>query len=182
LAGSSFAFFVASGVYSAVTFWVFGSELSFMRRIEDSENPIVRKVLIGATILLGVLLVVMSFRWSFGPTAAAKLANEKMFVCSKTGKSFSVTLKLGMKIPVHSPYSGEDTGYPAEECWWTAGGQIKNSPDYVLVDSEIGKPGPTFCPVCGRLVVPRNPHPMAGDRPPPTEAEYRAGPQASGAK
>jgi hypothetical protein len=153
-----------------------------MRRIEDSENQTVRKVLIGATIVLGVLLIVMSFKWSFGPSAAARAANEKMFVCSKTGKSFSVTLTLGMKVPVHSPYSGEDTGYPAEQCWWTTDGQIKRSPDYVLVGSEIGKPGPTFCPVCGRLVVPRNPHPLPGDQPPPTEAEYRASYPENGGK
>jgi hypothetical protein len=182
LAAGSFAVYVASGVYSTVTFYRFCFEWSFMRRIEDSENPTVRKVLICAAIVLGLAFIVMSFKWSFGPSAEAKMANEKMFVCSKTGKSFSVTLKLGMKIPVYSKYSGEDTGYPAEECWWTADGQIKSSPDYVLVGSEIGKPGPTFCPVCGRLVVPRNPHPQAGDRPPPTEAEYHTGQQQSGGK
>jgi hypothetical protein len=145
-----------------------------MGRIEDSENPTVRKVLIGATIVLGVLLIFMSFKWSFGPSKAAQLSNDRMFICSKTGKSFSVTLKAGMSVPVYSRYSGEDTGYPAEECWWTADGQIKSSPDYVLLNSEIGKPEPTFCPVCGRMVVSRNPRPSPGAKPPPTEAEYRA--------
>jgi hypothetical protein len=142
--------------------------------MEQVENPLLRKLAIGAAMLLGVLFIVMSFKWSFGPSSAAQLANEKMFVCSKTGKAFSVTLKAGMKIPVYSPYSGQDTGYPAEECYWTAEGTTKSKPDYVLLNSKVQKPGPTFCPVCGRLVVARNPRPRPGDKPPPTQAEYQA--------
>jgi hypothetical protein len=138
------------------------------------ENPTVRRVLIGVTILAGVVLIFMSFKWSFGPSAAAQLTNHRMFVCSKTGKAFPMELEAGMTIPVRSPYSGENTGYPAEACYWTADGQFKDTPDYVLLNSEVGKPGPTFCPVCGRLVVGRNPRPLPGSKPPPTQAEYQA--------
>jgi hypothetical protein len=82
-------------------------------------------------------------------------------------------LKVGDQIPVKSPHSGKSTGYPAELCYWTKDGVIKSEPTAVLLRSHLGERSPTFCPDCGRLVVGHNPRPSQGDKPPPTQAEYK---------
>ena len=55
--------------------------------------------------------------------------------------------------------SGKKTGVPAEACYWTADGGTKKNPTWVLLNELAGKPGPTFCPDCNRLVVGHNPAP-----------------------
>jgi len=40
------------------------------------------------------------------------------------------------------------------------------------MNTYIGKPEPTFCPDCGRLVVARNPVAQPGMRPPPTREQW----------
>jgi hypothetical protein len=95
-------------------------------------------------------------------------------VCAQTGKAFTVELKDGLSIPVRSPYSGQQTGYPAELCYWTKDGKPKDEPTAVLLNSWVGKRGPTFCPDCGRLVVGRNPEPAPDRKPPPTREEYQS--------
>jgi hypothetical protein len=104
------------------------------------------------------------------PTVAAE--RERVFIDSQTGKSFDHELKLGESIPVDAP-SGSKSGYPAELCYWTKDGQPKTDPTPVLLNSWLGKPGPTFCPDCGRLVVAHNPMALPGMRPPPTQEEYQ---------
>ena len=51
---------------------------------------------------------------------------------------------------------------------------MKKKPDAVLLRALLGERGPTFCPVCKRLVVMHNPRPKDGSTPPQTEAEYAA--------
>ena len=121
-----------------------------------------------AVIIIG--LAVYQVKSSLFPSAVAD-ERERMFVDSQTGEPFRHELKLGETIPVDAP-SGGKTGYPAELCYWTKDGQIKKDPTYVLLNSYLGKPGPTFCPDCGRLVVPHNPMATPGMRPPPTRDEY----------
>ena len=106
--------------------------------------------------------------------AMIEAANERPFVCSETLKGFDHELVKGETIPIYSPYSGKNTGYPAELCYWNKDGTAKSTPTYVLLNKWIGKPGPTFCPDCGRLVTVRNPMPGPGVQPPPTEQEYWA--------
>jgi len=106
----------------------------------------------------------------FSSVVAAE--RERVFVDSQTGKAFNHELKLGESIPVDAP-SGQKTGYPAELCYWTKDGQPKEEPTAVLLNSWIGKPGPTFCPDCGRMVVLHNPMPVPGMTPPPTQEEYQ---------
>ena len=106
---------------------------------------------------------------------ALKTANTRTFICSETMKSFEVDLKAGMGIPVHSPFSGKDTGYPAEACYWKKDGSTRKEPYWVLLNETLGRPGPTFCPDCGRLVRGHNPEPEPGRNPPPTAAEYKPG-------
>jgi len=96
------------------------------------------------------------------------------YICTETGKSFRHENQIGETIPILSPYSGKTTGLPAEACYWTPSGGILTEPTWVLLNSQLGKPEPTFCPYCGRLVVQRNPMAQAGHAPPPTREEWTA--------
>jgi hypothetical protein len=98
--------------------------------------------------------------------------HRRIFVDAQTGRPFYHDLEKGEVIPVDAP-SGQKTGFPAELCYWTKEGQPKQDPTAVLMNSWIGKSGPTFCPECGRLVVPNNPPASPGRRPPPTQQEYQ---------
>jgi hypothetical protein len=97
--------------------------------------------------------------------------NEPTYVCAETGKPFKHRSELGESPPVLSPYTGRNTGYPAEPCFWTADGSPKSDPTWVILNQSLGKSGPTFCPDCGRLVVGHNPAPGPGVRTPPTQQE-----------
>jgi hypothetical protein len=104
------------------------------------------------------------------PSIAA--AESPLFVNVQTGKTFHEALSVGMVFPVKSPDTGDMSGYPAELCYWTKDGSPKKDPTAVALNSYLGKPEPTFCPDCGRLVVEHNPLPGPGVRPPPTREEY----------
>lgn len=111
------------------------------------------------------------YSFSHGPT---DFANYTMYICTETGRTFRHRNEVGETLPVYSPFSGKNTGVPAEACYWTKDGQTKSEPTWVLVKAFAHQPGPTFCPDCGRLVVGHNPYPQPGMRPPPTEAEWNA--------
>lgn len=129
---------------------------------------------VAALVLVGAAAAVyVSARGSFGPADAALAARDRLFVCAETNRSFRYRLSLGDSLPVPSPHSGKRTGYPAELCYWTADGQIREEPAAVLLNSYIGQAGPTFCPDCGRLVVPHNPPPRPGMAPPPVRDQYK---------
>jgi hypothetical protein len=110
--------------------------------------------------------------------------NTVMFVDSETGQSFPHRSVVGESIPVVSPFTSRNTGYPGSPCYWTASGEIRTEPYWLLMNEQVGKFGPTFCPDCGRLFIPRRPIPKTGDRPPPTRDELlHANPAAlSGSK
>jgi hypothetical protein len=130
------------------------------------------KIVAGVVLALGLVAVVWAVRSAFGPPAEVTEANTRVFVDVSTGKPFRYELKAGDMIPVKAP-SGQQTGYPAEMCWWTKEGTIREEPFAVVLNEEKGEPGPTFCPDCGRLVRGHNPRPQPGDKPPPTKAEYK---------
>lgn len=127
--------------------------------------------IVAITLFVCAIGVAIYIIWNSLSPAAVTFERERIFVDSQTGKAFKHELKLGESIPVDAP-SGQKTGYPAELCYWTKDGQPKSDPTAVLLNSFIGKPEPTFCPDCGRLVVPHNPMAMPGMRPPPTQQEY----------
>jgi hypothetical protein len=139
---------------------------------EFLEKPAGKVVAIALVVVaLGAVVYVVL---TSGGSSAASQVNRLWFVDSQTGKPYQRTPALGERVPVASP-SG-NTGYPAELCFWTKDGKPKAEPTPVLLNRWVGKPEPTFCPDCGRLVVGRNPPADAGRRPPPTEAEYKANP------
>ena len=130
--------------------------------------------------LIGVALAIYSASANFGQTDAEALMTNRVFVCAETGKPFPHTIKARETIPVLSPHSGKNTGYPSEACYWTKDGQAKKEPTAVLLNMTVGKPGQTFCPDCGRLVRPYNPYPAPGSKPPPTKDEYEKNRGAGG--
>jgi hypothetical protein len=121
--------------------------------------------------LLCVGLAVFMFHNVFGRNAAERMAGDRVYICEDGKTTFTHTISPGEPAyPVK--YNGMN-GYPAEVCWWTADGKVATQPTYVLLNNLVGKEGPTFCPVCHRLVVGHNPVPQPGSRPPPTEDEYK---------
>jgi hypothetical protein len=132
------------------------------------------KVVAIVLILIGVVAIYLSVKSNLGESEAAFNSRSRMFMCSETGKTFRYEVKEGEPFPVMSPFSGKKTGYTPEECWWTKDGKIRTEPYYVLLNEVTHKPGPTFCPDCGRLVIAHNPHPLSGDKPPPTKEQYAA--------
>jgi hypothetical protein len=143
-------------------------------RFREYLDSVAGKVTVGLIILALGGLMYWSVRSNFGPTSAARMASERVFVCAKTGKSFSHTMEKGERIPVYSKFSGENTGFPAEMCFWNADGSIRTEGVPVLLNPYKGVSEPTFCPECGRLVVGHNPPPAPSHKPPPTKAEYEA--------
>jgi hypothetical protein len=129
----------------------------------------------GAAVLVAAVVLFLSVRSFFGGSNAAAIASERTYIDSATGTPFDHELTKGETIPVKAP-SGGKTGYPAELCFWTPDGKVKEDPDPVLLNSYVHPESKdsTFCKVCGRLVVNHNPRPQPGDRPPPTSAEQAA--------
>ena len=122
-----------------------------------------------------IAFFVYSLSSAFGTSAAGDRTRDRTFICAATGKVFQHRIEAGDTIPVESPYSGEATGYEAERCYWTADGHVKDEPTMVLLNEYADKPGRTFCPDCGRVVVRYNPRPIGpDDRPPPTRDQLAA--------
>jgi hypothetical protein len=124
-------------------------------------------------LVIGIALGAYSVWSNVGPSTAAAISNDRIFVDAKTGQAFHHTLSLDDRYPIKAP-SGGNTGYPAELCYWNKDGTPKKpgeEPTAVLMNSWLNKSGPTFCPECGRLVVMHNPAPEPGMRPPPTQEE-----------
>ena len=134
-------------------------------------NTTAGKVIVGIAGLILLLVVVWLGKTYLGSSEAEALSTDRVFIDAKTGKQYNYSIQPGDKIPVKAP-SGM-SGYPAEPCYWTKDGKPKQEPTWVLLNEYVGKPAPTFCPDCGRIVRSHNPAPQAPDfRPPPTKAEY----------
>jgi len=143
-----------------------------LREFFNSAGGKITAVVLG---VIGLGILVWAIKGNFGESDAASLSRGRIFMDAKTAKPFNYELKEGDTIPVEAP-SGGKTGYPAELCYWTKDGKTKDDPTPVLLNQYAGKPGPTFCPDCGRLVVSHNPPPGIASHPPPTQAEYKGGP------
>ena len=126
-----------------------------------------------ALAVVAVGLMVWILVGQFGASTATAYSRDRTYIDATTGESFEHTLQAGDKNPIDAP-SGGKTGYPAEWCYWTADGKMKQEPTAVLLETYKGNAGPTFCPDCGRLVVIHNPGAMPGLEPPPTKAEFEA--------
>jgi hypothetical protein len=133
------------------------------------------------TLVAVAAIAVAAWAWWRALPSAAEVARTRTYVCAETGKPFEVKLEIGGTNPKPSPHSGKNTGFPAELCYWTKDGKPKPDPTAVLMGHWVGKPGPTFCPDCDRLVVGHNPRATPDRKPPPTRAEFAAGTSAGSA-
>ena len=143
-----------------------------MREFFNSDKGRYTLLALGAVVALALAWVAYGYLSEDNASRSA----DRVFIDSRTGQQFGYVIAKGDTIPVPSPHSsGERVGYEAEPCYWTADGQIKDEPTWVLPMVKVDeKAGPTFCPDCGRLVRPLNPIPVADSKPPPTQAEYKA--------
>jgi hypothetical protein len=102
-----------------------------------------------------------------GVTSLRDEVNSPIFI-DEDGKVFRHRIREGEPIDNVLGSTGKKA-FPAEFCWWTKDGKIRESdPIPVLLEQWLKKPGPTFCPDCNRLVTPNNSRPQEGSRPPPT--------------
>lgn len=117
-------------------------------------------MIVGAVAMLavaGFLLLRAVGAFSVDP---GEVSRSRIAVDSKTGKVFmDYKLKDGDAWPWKHPSTGDRSLYPAEACYWTADGQAKLEPTYVILKSIMGEEGDTICPDCGRKVVAHNPMP-----------------------
>ncbi|MEM1184719.1 MAG: hypothetical protein AAGI53_06910 [Planctomycetota bacterium] len=115
-----------------------------------------------ALIILAALGIAGWTVWSFsGSTNKMEASSrERVLIDVNTGEVFeSYRISEGDSVPFKNPDTGENTLWPAEECFWTVEGGASLEPHYVLLDEYKGLPGPTKCPVCGRVVKQHNPLP-----------------------
>jgi hypothetical protein len=140
----------------------------------EAQSTNLRKVLtIGITAI--AIVIAGWFIWrAFSTPSYVVNANTRWFVDTETGKPFQDELKAGTRLPIRAP-SGKQSGYLAELCYWNADGSHRKEPSKVVLNSSLGKPEPTFCPDCGRLVVGHNPAPGPNSKPPPKKEEYIPG-------
>ena len=146
--------------------------LEDLRKFFQSRGGFIVAGMVG---LVGIVAVVYAFKANFGTTDAERFTSDRTFIDASTGKPFSYTIKIGDTLPITAP-SGQKTGWPAELCYWNKDGSIRKTPFPVLLNvyKNPGSREPTFCPDCGRLVVPHNPAPVEGSKPPPTQEEYKS--------
>jgi hypothetical protein len=142
-------------------------------KLRNFTSTVGGRVGLGLFLVAALVLLVYSIR-DFGQSEGATATNERVFIDAENGKTFTYKIKIGDTFPIASPYTGKRTGYHAEACYWTKDGKIKKDPTYVLLNRYVDKPGPTFCPDCGRLVREMNDPPLEGADPPPTESEFKA--------
>lgn len=131
-----------------------------------SEEPLSGRQRKLAIIASAVFVVAVAVAWYMTRgKSAADVAAHRNFICSETGKTFEHTIVAGESEPIVSPHSGKNTGYAAEQCYWTKGEDgkwiAKMTPTYVLLKRKVDPKSKekTYCPDCGREVRPHNPLP-----------------------
>jgi len=98
--------------------------------------------------------------WStFGQDKVADSVNTIVLKCAESGEEFEVRLTADFPpYPHENPKTHAQTLYPAEVCYWGEECR-KRGGTRVILNSLLGKEEPTYCPVCGHIVRPRNPRP-----------------------
>jgi hypothetical protein len=73
----------------------------------------------------------------------------------ESGERFSIELRSDFTgWPVRCPGSGKSNGYPAEICRSSA--CAARGGTWVVLNSQLGRSGPTRCPACRTIVRPRH--------------------------
>ncbi|MBM4107609.1 MAG: hypothetical protein FJ255_02165 [Phycisphaerae bacterium] len=115
---------------------------------------------VGALLAIGVLAYVLGGAVAARRNDPGVASRIRAVIDSETGELIrEYSVPDGASLPWKNPRSGRATLYPAATCYWTREGKAKLDPTYVLLNEDVGKPGATICPDCGRTVVPHNPMP-----------------------
>lgn len=119
------------------------------------------RAVVGAVAVLGIVLgAFFAYRASTGRNTLRDSSNRRTMIDSVTGEVYEeYPLPTGATFPYINPKTKDRTLYPAEACYWNKDGTAKLEPTWVLLNTYAGKPGPTVCPDCGRVVVGHNPTP-----------------------
>jgi hypothetical protein len=142
-----------------------------VKQLLQGKAGIILAVLVFAAGGAGVYFTVLQ-----GDTAG-EIADDtrNAILVDETGATFKVRLsEKSTEKDLVNPKTGKQ-GYRPEWCWWTKDGKVRAEPFPVVLNSLVGKTEPTFCPDCGRLVVPHNPQVRDGfpmPTVPPTKEEY----------
>ena len=136
------------------------------KRIFKDPRLQISLVIVAALVAIWRIVVAVS------PSAAQQAGENRIFIDAVTGKTFHAVVHIGETYPVISPYTGRKTGYPVAWSWWSRSGKPLAKPQPVLMNSWVGKPGPTFAPGSGRMFYPMETRPYPGERPPPAKRQY----------
>lgn len=84
------------------------------------------------------------------------LSQHRNLMDLETGEVVAVPFSANMPpYPHKNPKTGKNALYPFEICYYGECGKIGGT--RVILDEQLGKPGPTHCPKCGHRVVLHNP-------------------------
>jgi len=104
------------------------------------------------------VVMILTFR---GGDSAASVSEQRTVIDAETGELFeNFRIPEGKAFPYDNPKTGKAKLFPAEACFWTKDGKIKDKPTWVLLNEHAGKPGQTVCPDCGHPVKQHNPYPV----------------------
>lgn len=125
----------------------------------DRWKPSREQIKLGGAVL-GILVAAIVLVWQLsGRTDASDDTKYATVVDSESGEVMKIRLEPGSAPPFVNPKTTKRTLYRAELCYWTRDGKVKSNPTYVILNSQLGKPGETMCPDCGRPVKKYNPRP-----------------------
>lgn len=117
-----------------------------------------KNILAAVTVVLLALAAVRIWAAASHPAVAA--ADTRTLMDAETGRLATVNVTDGFgPFPMVNPRTGERTLYPTEICY--ANGCAAKGGTHVILNSYLGKEGPTYCPACGGEVRFHNPGPGA---------------------
>jgi hypothetical protein len=107
-----------------------------------------------AVVTIGTLVVV--FWRNYGSEEIP--ANSRTLMDSETGEFVKVRTEDLKPYPMLNPKTGKNTLFRTEVCLW--GDECrKRGGTHVIMNTLMGKPEPTYCPVCKHVVRFHNPVP-----------------------
>ena len=121
------------------------------------------KLLFAAVVFTCALIC--TYAWWTVEDSRLEYGSARTYMCLESGQTFTHLPRIGESDPIYSRFSDKPTAYQTEKCYWAknASGEwmAKAFPTYVVLKSRINSSSsePTFCPECGREVIPHNPSP-----------------------
>jgi hypothetical protein len=114
----------------------------------------------GVVVGVGVLVWAVMSSSLFRRDPMVDAARLRPAVDVETGTAFpEFRMPTDDSPPWKNPSTGQETVWPAEQCFWTRDGKAKLEPTLVVLNEYLGRTGRTICPDCGREVVRHNPMP-----------------------